>query len=182
MRFLKRPQFWLICALLALFPFFQNMSPFGEYDLTEQAPKRPEGYVLDPAARWVPQRIVASTPEGVGQRILEHNLNPALKNLEGLTLSAWQGMQTSVFTFKDGQAQILGLESEDGEVPFQISLVSPEHMRFSLEGAVKFSCDMKKGEEGPRVGISKDLSSKMHLEMFHQTEGRRSQIQMQMDW
>jgi hypothetical protein len=181
---------WLILGiLLALVPFFQNMSPSSSdddrVDLRDIAPVRPEGNWDSPLAQLLPTDMHATDLNGVGQNILSHNFDPMLKELEltylphGRNLSAGSRAPASV---GPAAAEAAGKDSSS----WKLGVINPTKLRLmysnpQIAEGFQLSCETE-GTSGLFFKMSHPLSSKMNLGITHETGQRQSQIQVDYRW
>jgi len=181
---------WLILGiLLALVPFFQNMSLIPEednsVDIREIAPFRPEGTWDSPFAQYLPSDIHASSLSDVEQSILSHNFDPLLKDLE-LTYAP-KGSSSS------GQRSPASIAPETDELTpeananWKLGVINPTKLRLmysnnELAEGFQLSCEAESGHRGLFFRMSHPLSTQLNLGVTHETDLRQSQIQLDYRW
>jgi hypothetical protein len=175
---------WLILGFLAaLFPFFQNMSPTGDYvDIRELAPRKPAGDWDNPMATYFPKDIHGDSLSSVQQKVLSYNFDPILKDLEVTYLHG--NRRRFAFGESEGQNSV---DSEDGFGKWKVGLVNPTKLRFSYENQVagqnlELVCEAQSGRDGMSLRMSRPISSQMHVGLTHETARRESQVQFDYSW
>jgi len=183
---------WLILGiLLALVPFFQNMSLIPEeddsVDIREIAPFRPEGTWDSPFAQYLPSDMSASSLSDVEQSILSHNFDPLLKDLE-LTYAP----KSSSSAGRRAPASIApgtGVDEVVSETNtnWKLGLINPTKLRLmysnnELAEGFQLSCEAESGHRGLFFRMSHPLSTQLNLGVTHETDLRQSQIQLDYRW
>lgn len=180
---------WLILGLLlALVPFFQNMSPVRDeddrIDLREIAPLRPEGNWDSPYAQLLPAQMRATSLQEVEQDILSHNFDPMLKELELTYLPRGGGSGSSRSPASLGEKDV---ELENDRSSWKLGLINPTKLRLmysnpQIAEGFQLSCEAESGQKGLYFRMSHPLSSQLNVGVTHETGQRQSQIQMDYRW
>jgi hypothetical protein len=172
---------WLSLACLALlFPIFQNMAPWE--DIRKWAPERPEGYLVNPEAVYVPTDFHGDSLNDVGQSFWNYNFGDMTHGWEE-KLNPWNS--SSSFGTSLGSASSSTEDEKSGKLRWGVP--NPSLMRFSYLGVdggegYKLVCDVGPGVSGARFAFSKRLDRHVNLEVSHQTADRQSQIHMEWNW
>ncbi len=180
---------WLILGiLLALVPFFQNMSliPDGEdlVDIRDLAPRKPAGDWDSPMAQYVPGDFHGSSLGDVQQEFLSHNFDPMLKDLE-LTYfpRGGSGSLNGSVGEADGESRTM----DPSAASWKLGVINPTKLRLlysnpELGKGLQLSCEAETGHSGLMFRMSHPLSSKLNLGITHETGLRQSQIQVDYRW
>lgn len=160
------------------------MSPWE--DIRDWAPPKPQGYLEDPNAAYIPKDFHGKSLNDIGQSLLDYNFGDQIHHWEG-QLNHW-GPDTyshdDIFGVSSNLSSENSGSSSNGK--FRWGLPNPSMMRFSYLGTgsdtYKITCDVGPGVGGAKFAFSTRLDAHTNLEMTHQTSDRQSQIHMSWDW
>ncbi len=179
------PEKWLILGiLLALVPFFQNMSSLQEegVDIRQIAPIRPAGNWDSPLAQYVPANFRGNSLGDVQQQVLSHNFDPMLKDLELTYVPQSHGGRSPASL---GPAQ--GALEEPSTSSWKLGLVNPTKLRLQYINpdfgqGLQMSCEAESGHSGVVFKVHHPLSQQLNVGFSHETGERQSQLQMDYRW
>jgi hypothetical protein len=182
---------WLILGiLLALVPFFQNMSPTKEdgdsVDIRELAPRKPAGDWESPYAQYIPGDFNGDSLNDVQQKLLSHNFDPMLKDLELTYFPNGDSHRAGGADLEnpvDGTSKLL----QESASSWRLGVINPTKLRLlysnpELAKGFQVSCEAQTGQAGLMFRMSHPLSSQLNLGITHETDKRQSQIQVDYRW
>jgi len=166
----------ILVGLTACFALFQNFSLDNEYrDIRTIAPA---GTPAEPPSRYLPSRTGATSLNGLGNEILEHNFGGQVKRIEN-QLEDWSGINIG-----RGPAGLAAQDpgSEAKSYRLRTGHLGKDKFGIRYQSDVNVKCEFSALKNEIHMSVDKSLGRNANLSLQHNTEDHKSSLNFSYTW
>lgn len=167
----------IVVGLSTCFVFFQNFSLDNEYkDIREIAPK---GEFIEPSSPYFPEKLQATSLQGLSNELLKHNLSGQMRQLEN-QMEDWTG-------FEIGERPSHGSDQQNiGRAPSSYRLrtghLNRDRIGVQLESDFNIKCEYSALQNDVQVSLDTPVGQNARLSLHHSTDNHKSSVNFSYAW
>ena len=166
----------IIAGLSVCFMLFQNFSLDNEYrDIRTIAPA---GAPSEPSSPYLPNHTGATSLNGLGNEILEHNFGGQMRRIEN-QFEDWSGINMGRSPAGLGSA---GADGADKSYRLRTGHLGKDKFGIRYQSDVNVKCEFSALKNDLQISVDKPLGRNANLSLKHSTDDHKSTFNFSYTW